>query len=180
MTTEEFKKQRPEYAHLEGNDLWDAMTFCKLREQQADTVLLQIKPFWKRYRLRYLFYVRKPNGVFITEEASPKRCIVCKRGSSTRIYWAGKQLCLCGEELREEPNTNWSHRRYVLKSRAKKWFFYVLEQIHLVRYTTEGRYDMFGDESNYVQRTILDKDWKITGRVMRPRKWYEYIFIEKP
>jgi hypothetical protein len=179
MTTEDFKKDRPEYAHLQGNDLWDAMTEVKLREQRAERILSQIKPFWKRYTLRYLFYVKRTNGVFVTPEASNDRCVSCKKGVSTFIGWGGKVICLCGAELIREPNTNASHYWYLAKKKAKKYFFAVLEFTHLVRYSYEGRYDTFGDEMHFVSRYVYDMNWKLLRVEMKPRKWWEYIIIEK-
>lgn len=41
MTTEEFKKKYPHYAHLEGNKLWDAMVKTWLQEhpQKKEPIL---------------------------------------------------------------------------------------------------------------------------------------------
>ena len=32
MTVKEFKEKYPEYAHLEGDELWDTMTLILLRD----------------------------------------------------------------------------------------------------------------------------------------------------
>jgi hypothetical protein len=81
MTVEEFKENNPNLAHLQGEDLLDAMTHSMLRQQQADQIIKQIKPIWKTHTLRWLFYRRKPNWVMGKNGwASSKMCDKCKKG----------------------------------------------------------------------------------------------------
>lgn len=60
MTVEDFKRDNHSLAHLEGDELYNAMEDSMLKQQVGDSVLLQTKPFYKRYQLRYLFYRRTP------------------------------------------------------------------------------------------------------------------------
>lgn len=188
MTSEEYKKIHPEHKNLEGNDLWDAMEYSMLRQQEGDKVLLQVKPWYKRYKLRYLWYVKKRNVTWGTPTSASKRCKHCKRGSSSMLFmmsWDeegkpnGKTYCMCGKELIEEPNTNWSHRCYQIKKWCQQWGWKCLEWTHLFRWSIDGRYDMFGDERYYVKARQYDQNWENEKLIMIPRKWWEYIWIKR-
>jgi len=187
MTTTEYINAHPEHRHLEGDALWDAMEQSMLHQQQGQTIISHLLPWWKRYQLRYLFYVRKPNGVFATEQSSSERCKKCKRGTSCTLMIidlsdSGRSVTYCtgcGSELETEPNTNISHKVYKLKTWLKKYGWVILEASHIFRYDTEGRYSLFGDEGHYVKGYVYDNEWKLTKTVMNPRKWWEYIIIKK-
>ena len=187
MTADEYKLQHPENAHLEGEALWNAMENALLHQQEGDKVLMQIKPWWKRYKLRYLWYVKKRNGTFVTPVSCNERCKHCKRGASSMLFmmlWDengnpdSKTYCMCGKELEKEPNTNWDHRWYIVKKWVQKWSWKILEATHLFRWSIDGRYSMFGDEGHYVSHW----KWYDDGReevVLIDRPWYEYIWIRR-
>ena len=186
MTADEYKLQHPENAHLEGEALWNAMENALLHQQEGDKVLMQIKPWWKRYKLRYLWYVKKPNGVFGTPASVSTRCKNCKTGAAYMMFMMdfsnnepGYTLCVsCGQKLVEEPNTNWNHRWYQIRKWMQKWGWKILEATHLFRWSIDGRYSMFGDEGHYVSHWKRYDD----GReevVLIDRPWYEYIWIRR-
>ena len=87
----------------------------------------------------------------------------------------------CGKEYIEEANANLSYRAYQLYKWVSKMLWLILDNLHIVRTSYNGRYEMFGDEAVYVQhwRYSLDFSEK-KGIKLRPRKWWEYIFIIKP
>lgn len=180
MTTESFKKDYPEYSHLEGNDLLDAMTYTMLRHQQAEEIVKQIQPFWKRYRLRWLMYRKIPNWVLEHPKHSYKEvCKSCKTGSSSYMTWGGKAICMCGNERILVPNKSWQHKLWKIGNTISKCFWWLMDKLHIVRSDVSGRYDMFGDEACYVEGYRYTKNWEPAGRIMKKRKWYEYIFIRK-
>lgn len=89
MTVQEYKKQHPEHEHLEGPALWDAMENALLHQQAGQVYINHMLPWYKRYKLRYLFYVRKPNLMFINPDEHHTRCKNCKKGSSMTIVHNG-------------------------------------------------------------------------------------------
>jgi hypothetical protein len=181
MTTEEFKKLKPDCAHLEGNDLWDAMTEYMLVLKSGESVIKSAQPFFKRYRLRWLFYRRLPNFILSSGDyKSATRCAVCKRGTGMNMFFMGKVLCGYGDhEYKEEPNTSIKHRLYKFWCSVSKTFWRILDSIHLVRSSHEGRYDMFGDESSYVRVYTLNMETGKSKYELKRRKWWEYIFIKR-
>lgn len=185
MTTEEYKKLKPEHAHLEGDALWDAMTEYMLRLQQGDCIIKTIKPFYKRYKLRYLFYYRTPNILFRKNNYSAtKRCSKCKKGVSNYLGFISqkgyKSFCPhCRENLVQETNTNLNHITYKKLLVAKEWLWQIIEFTHLVKRSIHGRYEIFGDESHYVKSWHLDMNTCKSKAELKNRKWREYIFIKK-
>jgi hypothetical protein len=191
MTVEEFKKIKPEYKDIEGEELYDAMTMYTLDQQKADEIIKSIKPIWKTHTLRWLYYRRIPNLVIGRDKwRSDKRCSKCKQGVNFRMGYLmiqkdGTQkfssYCPhCGAEYQEEPNTNLSHKFYKIINWISKSFWMILDKIHLVRSNTNARYDMFGDESKYVKSWLINTDTGVTKPKLKSRKWWEYILIEKP
>lgn len=187
MTKEEFKKLKPEYKDIEGDELWDAMTAYKLRLQEGEKILNTIKPFWKRYRLRWLFYGKLDNFVLGKSRWASDRCKNCKKGVNSKIAIIDfetnttKSFCIhCSKEYIAEPNTNLDYRIYKIFKSIAKLFWNLLDFLHLVRSSHFGRYNMFGDESNYVSGWSFNYD-NYTGMhpLMKKRKWWEYIIIEK-
>ncbi len=179
MTTSEFKQDHPGFSHLEGDDLWDAMSAFKLRQQQGDQILTKIKPFWQRYKLRYLFYRKTRNCVF--HKHSSNRCVHCKKDSNVGLAMWSEDGTLtithaCGKPWIKEPNTNLDYRIWKAYSYVSNLFWRVLDFFHIVR--QGSRYDMFGDESGYVKHWVINLSGK-SRYDLRPRKWYEYIFIKK-
>lgn len=193
MTTEEFKKLKPQYANIEGDELWDAMTEYMLRQQEGSEILKTTMPIWKTHTLRWLFYRKRSNWVMgdpkMDKWVSDNRCSKCKWGVNQRLVWSFRDeagqwhsTCKCphcNEDYVPEPNTNLSHKFY----KAWKWisglFWNVLDKIHLVRNSCNSRYEMGGDESRY----IISWEFKNNGEVIpshRLRKWWEYILIERP
>jgi hypothetical protein len=180
MTTEEFKKLQPECKDLEGEQLWNAMEHYMLRLQTGEKVIRSTAPFYKRYRLRWLFYRRIPNMVFSKgDHTSDKRCKTCKKGKGMLWFMGGKTLCPSGHEYIEEPNTSFRHRVYVITKAATNLFWTILDKIHLVRSAHESRYDMFGDEGNYVSHYTLNTETYETTYHLKPRKWWEHIFVKR-
>lgn len=186
MTVQEFKQQKPEYAHLEGDALWDKMTDYGLTIQEGEQVLKSILPFWKRYQLRWLFYRVKSNTFILNyREASKDRCSKCKRGSSSWMAFAKpdepmKMYCIyCGSEWVPEPNTNFKHYAIKICRATSKTFWAVLDWLHLVRSSFDPRYSMFGDEGHYVKSFTVNTDTWTTTYKLKKRRWWEYILIEK-
>lgn len=193
MTVEEFKKLKPEYKNIEGDELWDAMTLYMLRQQEGSEILKTTMPIWKTHTLRWLFYRKRSAwslgyGKYDKWIAS-NRCSKCKWGVNQRIIWSFRDInnawhstskCPhCNEEYVPEPNTNITYRLHKAYKRAVELFWYILDKIHLVRNSSTGRYGMGGDETRYI------KSWEIksTGEVIphhKFRKWWEYIIIERP
>lgn len=191
MTTEEFKKLKPEYKNVEGDQLWNAMEDYMLRQQQGGEILKQIMPIWKTHTLRWVYYRRTHNLVVKTHEyTSDKRCSKCKSGVNARIYFMSTKedgtqghisYCShCGEELKEEPNTNINHRLYKIEKKVRTLFWLMLDELHLIRSSPYSRYDMVGDERRYVESWIMNIEKGITTPKLKKRKWWEYVLIEKP
>lgn len=194
MTAEEFKKIRPEYANVEGDQLWDAMTMHMLQQQQASEIIKQIKPIWKTHTLRWLYYRRIPNLVMgkpsTDKWVSDKRCSKCKWGVNMRMCWSFRDaddkwhshsVCPhCNGEYVAEPNTNITHKLYKAWKWMSKLFWKMLDKLHLVRSSIHGRYDMFGDEQRYVAVFKLNFKTGKTTYEFKKRKWWEYMLIEKP
>lgn len=186
MTTEEYKILKPEHNHLEGDDLWDAMADYMIRQQVGQDVMKSAVPFFKRYQLRWLLYRKIPNMRWGKNDySSDKRCKSCKRGTGgIKIGWVtnGVYSCSCphcGNELKEEKNINLNHRLWGIGKSISSYFWALLDKLHLVRSSSIGRYDMFGDEQKYVSSYTLDMtNCKMTPRYKK-RKWWEYIFIER-
>ncbi len=194
MTAEEFKKLKPEYSSLEGDDLWDAMTMYVLSQQQASETIKTSLPFFKTHTLRWLYYRRIPNlvwGNYKTDKwISDKRCSKCKWGVNQRLVWSFRDAndvwhsqCKCphcNEDYVAEPNTNISHKVYMLLKRISRTFWFILDWLHLVRSCMDSRYSMGGDESRYVSMFSMNMKTGEAKYILKKRKWWEYIFIEKP
>lgn len=193
MTVEEFKKLKPELADLEFNDLLDAMTEYMLQQQNGNEVLKQIMPVWKTHTLRWLFYRKTKNWILPNPKhdkySANDRCSNCKLGVNARMGFLFFQedgtskyqsFCPhCGKEYSPEPNINISHKLYKLAKIICKFFWFILDKIHLIRRSTETRYGAFGDESRYVKCLEYDNEWNYKGVELKKRKWWEYIIIEK-
>lgn len=189
MTTEEFKNANPKLSHLEGDELYDAMTNYILRQQSGEKIIKQIKPFWKKYQLRWLFYKAPKNWSMAKNNYSSNNiCKECKKGVSTHMMFIftdkngdthhHSNCPHCNKSLIKIPNNNLNHKLWLFKEKTIKIFWLSLDKIHLVR-TKEQRYGMFGDEFMYVNSwTFDDISSKMTCN-MKTRKWWEYIFIEK-
>jgi hypothetical protein len=182
MTVQEFKNDHPEYAHLEGDELWDLMGTYKLRQQDGEAIIRQTLPFWKRYRLRWLFYRQPKNWRFGRNDYSAsQRCKSCRKGVSGWIgIGMGDRIVSycphCTKELYREPNTSFSHYAYKVLLRLVNAFYLLLDRLHIVR--TGSRYGIFGDESGYVKYFSYHLDGRETFE-LRSRKWWEYIIIKK-
>lgn len=180
MTVEEFKKDYPEHAHLEGDELWDTMTHTLYRQMEGERIILSIKPFYKRYKLRYLFY-RKPifRGFMRPEWLNEKICKNCKRGSNSCMAFMGKMICIgCGAELIEIANNRLKFRLFKLQAPIGNFLWLMLQYLHIVKTSTDGRYELFGDEANYVSH-IYNIETGAMRRAHKKRKWFEYIFIKR-
>lgn len=185
MTAEQFKQDNPQFANLEGEQLWNAIEQYQLTLRSGDEIIKQIQPFWKTHTLRWLFYRKVPNFVFENAKYSDNRCSNCKEGVNMRIGMIIQGKCIsycpyCQKEYIPEPNTNLTYRIYQFRKILSKSFWFILDRLHLVRSSIHSRYEMFGDESRYVKSYRYDKDWNPLAPIMIKRKWYEYIFIEKP
>ncbi len=190
MTTKEFKKLKPEYKDLEGDQLWDAMTYYMLRQQQASEIIKAIKPLWKTHTFRYLFYRRKQNICFGKNDySSDKICSKCKKGTGglklmmLNFRPNGKSITYCPHgcgELFQIPNTNLNHKLWIIGNRISKLFWFILDKLHIIRSSINSRYDMGGDESRYILRWSMNMDTGEFKPIHRKRKWWEYIIIEKP
>lgn len=192
MTVEEFKKLKPEYKDVEGDQLWDAMTEYMLRQQNASETIKVIMPLWKTHTLRWLYYRRVPNFVLHSnnDRWSPdKRCGACKKGVNSRMvlsltqkdgtYKTVSYCPHCNENYISEPNTNFSHKLWKTYKWIASIFWLILDSLHLVRSSIHGRYDLFGDEARYVSAFTITKNGEYTN-VRKKRRWWERIFIERP
>jgi hypothetical protein len=184
MTVDEFKQDHPEYAHLDGNDLWDAMEQSKLMQQDGEKVLKQIKPFWKRYKFRYLFYGHRYSG-FSFQKYSGERCANCKKDYQGFIFMFpdanGKptRYHSCGKPLVIEPDISLKYRLW----RAKMWvletFRRTLDALHILRLPGYNRYGMFGDEAEYVKSWGYNFETNEIRTILKPRRWWEYLIIKQ-
>lgn len=186
MNVDDFKKLKPEYKDLEGEQLWNAMEDYMLRQQAGQEVMKQAVPFLKRYQLRWLFYKRLPNIMWGKNDyTADKRCVKCKggvSGSKMGMLYMGRMIIHCphcGDELKEEDNTSIKHVLWKKWSRIVHLFWICLDRLHIVRSTHHGRYDMFGDESKYVHHYTMNMETGKTTFTLKKRKWWEYIFIER-
>lgn len=194
MTTDEFKKLKPEYKDIDGDQLWDAMTEYVLRQQQGSEIIKSIMPIWKTHTLRWLLYRRIPNFEFnshkIDKYVSAKKCSKCKWGVNSRMTFIQRlddgtykyfSICPhCGKDFIEEPNTNFTHRLYKFAKWWSKLFWTFLDRLHIVRSLIHDRYDIFGDEGRYVTKFSLNFETGKKKNYLAKRKWWEYIIIEKP
>jgi len=179
MTVGEFKKAKPELAHLEGNDLLNAMEDYFLRLQDGYKLTKKVLPFWKRYTFRWLFYRKVKNWVFQKSNyTASKRCSICKKPTGMLFLLGGKMWC-SGHEYKEEPNTSLAHRLWVIWNILSKSFWAALDWLHIVRSSIEGRYGMMGDEACYVKQWSMSWDTGKTTHTLKPRKWWQYIFVER-
>lgn len=185
MTVQEFKNLHPEYSHLEGDELWDAMTDSMLHQQQGAAIIKKTLPFWKRYKLRYLFYRKLPNYVYgKNDHSADKRCSKCKKGVSYSFgfIWMGKKTMYCpncGKELIEEANSGIKRNLWIFKKKVIDFGCNILDFLHIVRSSHHSRYDMFGDERHYVHHFSLNTETGKMSYKLKKRKWWQWIFIEK-
>ncbi len=190
MTVEEFKKLKPEYEGIEGEELWNAMENYMVEKQSQNPAL----PIWKTHTLRWLFYRKVPNYVLSTfkedKYQSDKRCKSCKWGVNNRISYMFREddgttkvytYCPhCTKEYIAEDNTNITHYLYKLKKFFVNLFWVFLDKIRLVRSSDSGRYDLFGDESRYVSSWEINLTKDTATFTHKKRKWWEHILIVKP
>jgi hypothetical protein len=183
MTVDDFKRDHPNLAHLEGDELWDAMTSVGYHKQQGEAIITQIKPLWNQYRLRWLFYRKVANVMFGKNDYTAyNRCASCKKGVSSYVgfMFNGRIVSSCphcGVELVKELNTGISHKLYVVWCGVSDLFWKVLDWLHLVR--SGKRYGMLGDESYYVKHWSYDINTGETGYELKKRRWFEYVFIKR-
>jgi hypothetical protein len=184
MTVDEFKQDHPEYAHLDGDDLWDAMEQFKLIQQDGEEVLKQIKPFWKRYKFRYLFYRHGSSGLYF-RKYSGERCIHCKKDYQGFIFMftdtEGRHVSYhsCGNPLATEPDISLKYKLW----RAKMWvletFRQTLDVLHILRLPGNSRYGMFGDEARYVENWSYNIETGESTVNLKSRRWWEYLIIKQ-
>lgn len=180
MDVNEFKQTYPEMAHLKGDKLLDAMEDAFIHQKQGEQILNTIKPFYKRYKLRYLFYRKLKNSIFQKEWQSDTVCKNCKKGTSSMVLFMGKYLCIyCAHEMVKEPNRHIKYKLWLMAKKFSKIFWIVFQCIHLVRSDHSGRYELGGDEAAYVKVFHINMSTGKTTCTMHSRKWYEYIFIKK-
>lgn len=194
MDVKGFKKLKPEYKDIEGDQLWDAMTEYMLRQQEGDEIIKSVMPIWKTHTLRWLYYRKIPNMVMGNPKTdkwvSDKRCSKCKKGVNARMGFRMRledgshkytSYCPhCGSEYNAEANTNISHKLYKIGKRISKIFWSILDRLHLVRSSIGGRYDMIGDEARYVRSWGMNMKTGEMSKELKKRKWWEYILIENP
>lgn len=159
MTEEEFKKLNPKLKHLEGDELWDAMTLYL--EQSKKKSL-------KKNILRYQLYKRLSNIISNEHPWSyPERCNKCKKGIGSHIMMIGKETYIiypkCGQKCEKEPNKNITHKIYNVWLICFKLFFKILEKIHLIKKPQFGDYNIFEDKLKYVE------PWKLNIKLKKDR-----------
>lgn len=189
MTIQEFKKLKPKYKDIDGNQLWDAMEDYMLQQQQESEILKVIMPIWKTHTFRWLFYRRVPNMLKQNYRLADNRCKSCKKGVNSRFIismrqedgtWKSYCNCPhCNKEYIAEPNTNLSYKLWKYYEKIISLFWWILDKLHLVKSSVHGRYDMFGDEARYVKHWTYNKKDLYPTSLMKKRKWWEYILIEK-
>lgn len=184
MTSEQFKKLKPEYADLQGESLLKAMEDYMVRLTQGYEVTKIVLPFWKRYTFRWLFYRRLRWTLDKPGYQSDERCVRCKKGVGVKYGFQlnGKLMfhCQhCWQPLEVEPNRNIDYRLHVIGSAIGEAFWWTMDKVHLVRSSHYDRYDMFGDEMRYVEYYGYSSHNDTCRLVLRSRKWWEYIFIER-
>lgn len=187
MTTAEFKKAYPEHAHLEGDALWDMMTEKALVTQEGDKILLHAEPFWRRYRLRWLYYPkgRGWDGGYGPKYTHSQRCNKCKVGVGAYFGMMSRNgfephCPKCGPGLVLEPSKNLDHRLWSVLQEVCRWAFIVLNFLHIRRHGSPSRYDaMGGDEAQFVTMyEVLQNPWRVITH-LRPRRWWEYVIIKR-
>ena len=187
MTTEEFKKSYPEHAHLEGDALWDMMTEKALVTQEGDKILLRTKPFWKRYRLRWLYYPKRRGWgrLYDPQYTNSQRCDKCKVGVGSYFGMMSKSgfeahCPKCGPGMVLEPNKNLDHKLWSAWREVLRWLFVVLNFLHIRRHDSFGRYDaMGGDEAQFVMYyEVIHNPYQIITR-LRPRRWWEWVVVRR-
>lgn len=187
MTTAEFKQAYPEHAHLEGDQLWDAMTDVLLKAQAGNAVLQKSKPFWKQYQLRWLFYHQDNRPAF--GHRGPRytidtMCSKCRLGVNTCLAMLSEGgLVLhcprCGPGMVKVPNTNMNHRLWKTWRAIKYGLFKLLDLLHIMRWRG-SRYDMFiGDESMFLKYTSFNAETGEMKHFFKPRKWWQHIIIPR-
>jgi hypothetical protein len=186
LSVEEFKKIKPEYKDIEGDQLWNAMEDYMLRQQQGQEVVKHLMPFFKRYQLRWLFYRKMQNLRFVQSDyTSTTRCSNCKKpAGGMQMGWQDETgfhiYCnYCRKVLKEEPNRNVDHLFWMAWRYIPVCFWWSLDKLHIVRSSINERYGMFGDESKYIHHWTMDYGTGKTTQTLKPRKWWEYIFIER-
>lgn len=187
MTIQQFKKQHPEYAHLEGNQLWDTMENCMVKQQTGTQIIRSSAGFFKQYKLRKLFYYQLfPTTIFVQPNESSMRCTACKHGVSFRMIFINTDTdeesspCpYCKKHYVPEPNTNAGYKWYKVKRAFKKMVVNFLNYICILGSNTDGRYGIFGDERRYVKRWMIDSTTDKVSYALHERKWWEYIFVKR-
>lgn len=138
-----------------------------------------MKSFFKKYKLRYLFYRRMPASPIAPDWQIKYVCLYCKKGSSLIFLVGGKQLCShCLEPLIEVKNKSAKYILWKLWSPISEGLFSLLQFLHIVKSSYGGRYSMFGDESRYVAYKI-NVNTQNHQLIKKKRKWFEYIFIRR-
>ncbi len=189
MTVEEFKKLKPEYANTEGDQLWNAMEDYALTIQSGEEILRPTLPFWKTHTIRWLFYRKSKNWSYA--KYSETRCKHCKNGKGSQMMWSmtnsdGTRSMFhgCGKPYEIEPNTNLDYRIYKIRMILYKWtielFWIAMDKLHIVRISGNDRYGIFGDERRHVKSWNMSLNKPGMTPIFVKRKWWEYIFIEKP
>lgn len=139
------------------------------------------------YKLRWLFYRKIPNFQITKARYSPNRCSNCKKGVDGRIVFSSnnpyEQKILspcphCNKEYIKELNINLDYKLYKIAKYISKLFWLLLDKLHLVRSSIEGRYDMFGDESCYIKSWIYNEETGKITYILKDRKWWQYIIIK--
>lgn len=152
-----------------------------------------IKWWWNRYQLRWLFYRQIPSMEIPSYKwdkyTSKDRCSKCKNGVNFRLVFfdftdntpnGSKSFCpRCNKDYIPEPNTNLSFKVYTFLKFISNLFWKCLDKLHIVRSSHDTRYSFFGDESNYIIGWKYDGMNKKSTPILKERKWYEYIIIEK-
>jgi hypothetical protein len=183
MNVKEFKKLKPEFAHLEGEPLWEAMTVFIKQQKDADETIQSAFGFFKQYKPRKLFYLKYSGQMYLRPWQSNKRCRRCRKGVTSEVEcfneYTGNRLCPnCQKPPWEEPNKNLSYLLWKKWSPVKKAVLKALNWLCIVGDNPSGRYGMFGDESKYVIRSV---NFPASGQklIYKPRRWWEYIFVKR-
>ncbi|HXU28817.1 MAG TPA: hypothetical protein VN698_16425 [Bacteroidia bacterium] len=183
MTAEDFKRDYPKHAHLEGIELIDAMTMAMLRQQQGEAIIRTSQSFFKRYRLRWLFY-RNSHALSFGRNnyTASNMCSICRKGVSSYVVmnYEGRRQCFCphgSHELVQVPNNTLHHSLWLKWVKIKSVLETVLDKLHIVRKPHENRYSIFGDERHYMHQTINMETYDVKN-IMHSRRWWEYVFIK--
>ncbi len=142
------------------------------------------------YQLRWLFYRSRENFIFTpnTKWHSHELCSNCKHGASMSILFmnfnengdkSNKQICInCTKQLIKIPNKTIQRKLYLTYTFVCKYFWTFLDKIHLVRYSFNTRYGLFGDECKHASMEF-NENWEFVKYHNYKRKWWEYILIKK-